>query len=180
MEYGGDGKKAFAEEFHKPKADGTDGPVVKSVKVIEKKTTGVQINHGLAGNGNMVRVDLYQREGKYYAVPIYISDMVKKEIPRKAATNGKQYKDWRVMDPDDFLFSVYPRDLLHLKKGKPFKDGLSNDIYMYFAGLDPASASFAVTAHDSSISLRGIGIQNLELIEKCQVDMLGDIHVCKR
>lgn len=180
LEYGGDGKKAFAEEFHKPKADGTDGPVVKSVKVIEKKTTGVQINHGLAGNGNMVRVDLYQKEGKYYAVPIYISDMVKKEIPRKAATGGKQYKDWRVMDPDDFLFSVYPRDLLHLKKGKPFNDGLSNDIYMYFAGLDPASASFAVTAHDSSISLRGIGIQNLELIEKCQVDMLGEIHVCKR
>lgn len=180
LEYGGDGKKAFAEEFHKPKADGTDGPVVKSVKVIEKKTTGVQINHGLAGNGNMVRVDLYQKEGKYYAVPIYISDMVKKEIPRKAATGGKQYKDWRVMDPDDFLFSVYPRDLLHLKKGKPFNDGLSNDIYMYFAGLDPASASFAVTAHDSSISLRGVGIQNLELIEKCQVDMLGEIHVCKR
>ena len=180
LEYGGDGKKAFAEEFHKPKADGTDGPIVKSVKVIEKKTTGVQINHGLAGNGNMVRVDLYQKDGKYYAVPIYISDMVKKEIPRKAATGGKQYKDWRVMDPDDFLFSVYPRDLLHLKKGKPFKDGLSNDIYMYFAGLDPASASFAVTAHDSSISLRGIGIQNLELIEKCQVDMLGEIHVCRQ
>ena len=180
LEYNGDGKKAFAEEFHKPKADGTDGPVVKSVKVIEKKTTGVQINHGLAGNGNMVRVDLYQKEGKYYAVPIYISDMVKKEIPRKAATGGKQYKDWRVMNPDDFLFSVYPRDLLHLKKWKPFNDGLSNDIYMYFAGLDPASASFAVTAHDSSISLRGIGIQNLELIEKCQVDMLGEIHVCKR
>lgn len=180
LEYGGDGKKAFAEEFHKPKADGTDGPVVKSVKVIEKKTTGVQINHGLAGNGNMVRVDLYQKEGKYYAVPIYISDMVKKEIPRKAATGGKQYKDWRVMNPDDFLFSVYPRDLLHLKKWKPFNDGLSNDIYMYFAGLDPASASFAVTAHDSSISLRGIGIQNLELIEKCQVDMLGEIHVCRQ
>lgn len=180
LEYGGDGKKAFAEEFHKPKADGTDGPVVKSVKVIEKKTTGVQINHGLAGNGNMVRVDLYQKEGKYYAVPIYISDMVKKEIPRKAATGGKQYQDWRVMNPDDFLFSVYPRDLLHLKKGKPFNDGLSNDIYMYFAGLDPASVSFAVTAHDSSISLRGIGIQNLELIEKCQVDMLGEIHVCRQ
>ncbi len=180
LEYNGDGKKAFAEEFHKPKADGSDGPVVKSVKVIEKKTTGVQINHGLAGNGNMVRVDLYQKEGKYYAVPIYISDMVKKEIPRKAATGGKQYKDWRVMNPDDFLFSVYPRDLLHLKKGKPFNDGLSNDIYMYFAGLDPASASFAVTAHDSSISLRGIGIQNLELIEKCQVDMLGEIHVCRQ
>ncbi len=180
LEYNGDGKKAFAEEFHKPKADGSDGPVVKSVKVIEKKTTGVQINHGLAGNGNMVRVDLYQKEGKYYAVPIYISDMVKKEIPRKAATGGKQYKDWRVMNPDDFLFSVYPRDLLHLKKWKPFNDGLSNDIYMYFAGLDPASASFAVTAHDSSISLRGIGIQNLELIEKCQVDMLGEIHVCRQ
>lgn len=180
LEYNGDGKKAFAEEFHKPKADGTDGPVVKSVKVIEKKTTGVQINHGLAGNGNMARVDLYQKEGKYYAVPIYISDMVKKEIPRKAATGGKQYKDWRVMNPDDFLFSVYPRDLLHLKKWKPFNDGLSNDIYMYFAGLDPASASFAVTAHDSSISLRGIGIQNLELIEKCQVDMLGEIHVCRQ
>lgn len=180
LEYNGDGKKAFAEEFHKPKADGSDGPVVKSVKVIEKKTTGVQINHGLAGNGNMVRVDLYQKEGKYYAVPIYISDMVKKEIPRKAATGGKQYQDWRVMNPDDFLFSVYPRDLLHLKKWKPFNDGLSNDIYMYFAGLDPASVSFAVTAHDSSISLRGIGIQNLELIEKCQVDMLGEIHVCRQ
>ena len=36
VEYEGDGKKAFAEEFYKPKADGTQGPIVKKVKTYKK------------------------------------------------------------------------------------------------------------------------------------------------
>lgn len=179
LEFNGDGKKAFADVFHKPKADGTEGPVVRSVKVIQKKTTGVWINNGIAGNGNMVRIDLYQKDGKYYMVPVYMHDMTKKEIPRKAATGGKPYKDWRVMDPDDFIFSVYPRELLHIQKSKPFHKDLSNDLYAYFKGANTNGATITVVTHDGRYELPSIGIQNLKLIEKCQVNALGEIHVCR-
>lgn len=50
-EYDGDGKKAFAEEFYKPKADGTQGPIVKKVKTYKKMSLGVEINKDEAGVG---------------------------------------------------------------------------------------------------------------------------------
>ena len=34
-------------------------------------------------------------------------------------------------------------------------------------------------AHDSRYTFRGIGVQKLELIEKCQVDILGHISTVK-
>ena len=38
-EFDGDGKKAFTEPFHKPKSDGSDGPIVKKVKMIKRITS---------------------------------------------------------------------------------------------------------------------------------------------
>ena len=48
--FGGDGKKAFAEPFYKPKADGTPGPLVRKVKTIEKATLTVPVHGGAASN----------------------------------------------------------------------------------------------------------------------------------
>ena len=42
IEHGGDANKAFAGEFHKPKSDGTPGPIVSKVKLLEPTTTAAR------------------------------------------------------------------------------------------------------------------------------------------
>lgn len=187
--FGNDAKKAFAEEFHKPKSDGTDGPVVKKVKVQKKLSLGVEVNggKGIAENGSMVRIDVFRENGKYYFVPVYTADVVKKVLPNKAATHTKPYSVWKVVDDKDFIFSLYSRDLIHVKSKKGVKTNLvcggqmmQPDIYVYFIGADISTASIAGIAHDNSYKFRGLGIQNLELFEKCQVDILGNISIVKK
>ncbi|MDD6847633.1 MAG: type II CRISPR RNA-guided endonuclease Cas9, partial [Oscillospiraceae bacterium] len=85
-EFGGDAKAAFEEKFYKPKSDGSKGPLVKKVKVIEKSTLTVPVHKGtaIADNASRVRTDVLYVEGEgYYLVPIYVADTVKKELPNK-------------------------------------------------------------------------------------------------
>lgn len=187
--FGNDGKKAFAKEFHKPRADGTEGPVVKKVKIQKKLTSGVLVNggEGIAENGSMIRIDVFRKDGKYYFVPIYTADAVKKVLPNKAATGGKTYNDWRVMEDTDFVFSLYSRDLIHIKSSKGVKTNLvcggqmlQNEMYAYYTGADIATASIAGIANDSGYKFRSLGIQNLEVFEKCQVDVLGNVSIVKQ
>lgn len=187
--YGGDGKKAFAEDFHKPKADGTEGPVVRKVKIAKKQTSGVLVNggEGIAENGSMVRIDVFRKDGKYYFVPIYTADVVKKVLPNRAATAGKSCDEWRVMEDKDFVFSLYSRDLVHIKSKKDIplklvaggKDG-KKDIYVYYIKANIALGSIIGIAHDNSYKFENLGIQSLELLEKCQVDVLGNVSVVKQ
>ena len=185
---GNDGKIAFAGGFHKPKADGTDGPVVKKVLIESKQTSGVAVNnsHGIAENGSMVRIDVFRENGKYYFVPIYTADVVKKVLPNKAATAHKPYESWREMEDKNFLFSLYSRDLIHIVSKKGIKANLTeggqvilNEMYTYYMGADSWAASISGKAHDSRYEYRGLGIQSLDLIEKCQVDVLGNISVVR-
>jgi CRISPR-associated endonuclease Csn1 len=39
--------------------------------------------------------------------------------------------------------------------------------------------SISGMSHDRSFSFRGLGIQKLDLLEKCYVDMLGNISIVK-
>lgn len=186
--YSGDAKKAFAEPFHKPKADGSEGPVVKKVKLQKKLSLGVEVNggQGIAENGSMVRIDVFRENGKYYFVPIYTADVVKKKLPNKAATALKPYSEWRVVDDKDFLFSLYSRDLVHIKSKKGVKTKLKSgaiveqkDIYVYYIGANTWTASISGLGHDSKFAFEGLGIQRLELVEKCQVDILGNKFAVK-
>lgn len=187
--YGGDGKKAFAEDFHKPKADGTEGPVVRKVKIAKKQTSGVLVNggEGIAENGSMVRIDVFRKDGKYYFVPVYTADVVKKVLPNKAVTRNRRYDEWRIMEDKDFVFSLYSRDLIHVKSKTGLKlnmisggQVLQDEMYAYYYSADIATASIAGIANDSSFKFRGLGIQGLELLEKCEVDVLGNISIVKQ
>ena len=121
-EFNGNAEKAFAEPFYKPKRDGTRGPLVKKVKIYEKKTITVPVGGGNADNGRMIRVDVfYMEDDGYYYVPIYITDVIKGELPNKAVVQGKTFEDWKVMDDRDFLFSMYPNDLLYIERQKEIK-----------------------------------------------------------
>lgn len=187
-QYGNDPRKAFAEPFHKPKSDGTPGPVVKKIKVFEKQTSGVLVRdgNGIAANGSMVRIDVFCEENKgkkkYYFVPIYTADVVKKRLPNRAATANKMLSEWRMMNDENFIFSLYSRDLIYIEsdKGVQTKDidnvtGKVEKMYAYYTGADTSTASIAGKLHDSSAMFRGLGIQSLRKLQKCQIDVLGNI-----
>ncbi len=190
-QFGGDGKKAFAEPFHKPKHDGTPGPVVTKVKLCEPATLSVPVHGGLgaANNDSMVRIDVFHVEGDgYYFVPIYIADTLKLELPNKACVKIKKISEWKHMKPQDFMFSLYPNDLFRIvsKKGitlnlvskestLPTSVNVS-DTLLYFVSAGIASACLTCRNHDNTYQIESLGIKTLEKLEKYTVDVLGNVH----
>jgi len=118
IEFNGDAEKAFSEPFYKPKADGSKGPIVNKVKIEAVTTLGVKLNNdkSFAANGDCIRIDVFYVENEgYYFIPIYVSDTVKKELPNKACVAAKTYYDWKEMNDKDFIFSLYPKDLIYIQ-----------------------------------------------------------------
>lgn len=190
IQFNGKAEKAFAEPFYKPKSDGTQGPLVKKVKVMEKITSGVPVldGNGIASNGEMVRVDVFCENKKYYMVPIYTADVVKKIIPNKACVAHKAMQEWKEMKEENFLFSLYPGDLICVNKKGGIKatDKSKNSLllkenqFLYYSGMDIATASISGKSHDSAYEFRGMGVQSLITFAKCEVDMLGSISLVKK
>ncbi len=140
---------------------------------------------GIAENGAMVRIDVFRENGKYYFVPVYTADVVKKVLPNKAATSSKRYEEWKEVDDKDFIFSLYSNDLVHVKrKNIPITyiaggNSTLNEMYVYYKSADISTGSITGIAHDNSYKFRSLGLQRLELIEKCQVDVLGNVSVIR-
>lgn len=186
--YGGNAAKAFAEPFHKPKSDGTQGPVVKTVKLEEKTTLNVPVRDGIAKNDSMVRIDVFKVEGDgYYFVPIYITDTLKPELPNKACVKKKDFKNWKEMKDENFLFSLYKNDLIKVTDKKPmaFSNNQKNSTLpatmettsalVYYDGADIAEGRIQFITHDDTYIKRS-GIKTLANIEKYTVDVLGEYH----
>lgn len=128
QQYGGDGKKAFAEPFFKPKRDGTPGPRVDKVKICKKSALNTPTGRGVADNGRMVRIDVYLvPDDGYYFIPIYVADTKKKALPDKAVVAHKSAADWKPMDDRNFLFSLFRDDLIWINCRKPITLSLSKD-----------------------------------------------------
>lgn len=186
--FGGDGEKAFAEPFHKPKKDGTPGPRVDKVKIFEKATTGLPVRDGIAANGSMVRIDVfYVEDDGYYFVPIYVADTKRAELPNKAAVAMKPYDSWKEMNEKDFLFSLYAGDLIRVrskkgvtlnlaKGGTGEKQIVRQDGLYYYRSAGIAVAQINIETHDRRYLQPSLGIKTLQSIEKYQVDVLGNYH----
>lgn len=190
--YGNDGKKAFAEPFHKPKADGTPGPVVRKIKIMEKATMRVPVQQGTAAaaNDSMVRIDVFYVENDgYYFIPIYVADTLKKVLPNKAVVAYKTFEEWKEMDDKDFIFSLYSNDLFAIEHKKALKFSVINSesdlpptkevkqelVYYVSAGI--ATGSLTVENNDCTYHIPSLGIKTLKNIEKYQIDVLG--NYCK-
>ena len=184
---GGDGKKAFASPFYKPKHNGEQGPLVKKVKIYDKASLNVPVNQGLAANGSMVRLDVFRVEGEgYYFVPIYVADTVKKELPDRAPVAAAPYEKWKVMSDENFLFSLFKGDLIHIARTQPFnlnrteggtgaESKMMSDGLFYYNGFDIDGGKLTnIQLHDRSYSKKSLGGKTLSLIEKYQVDVLGN------
>ena len=193
--FGGDGKKAFAEPFFKPRADGTPGAQVRKVKVYDKATSMVAVHEGkgVADNDTMVRIDVYFVPGDgYYWVPIYVADTVKPELPNKAVVQGKSYAEWKKMDEENFLFSLCQNDLIYLERKSAIKFKVKNSEstlekeivrnkgIVYFEGGDISTAAISVTTPEDAYFSRGLGFKTLQKVQKYQVDVLGNYTLVKK
>ncbi len=204
-QFGGSGEKAFAKSdvpFRKPKADGSDGPIVKKVWIdqIVKKvwidqrcTAPIKLDRGRTNNDGMVRVDIFCRDDgrrkKWYGVPVYVGDIYRGVLPNKAAMNGKSEDDWLEMTEEyEYKFSLYKNDLVKIKseKGIKFKpmneqnpEKILHEVLVYYKGFDRSTASIGIMLHDNSYTTRGIGIQSLDNMEKYEADLLGEVHAVK-
>lgn len=198
VEFDGDAKKAFAptNPIRKPCNSG-QGNIVRTVKTYETYTGGgmlLEKNKGIVKNDGMIRVDLYSKDGKYFGVPVYVADLYRGELPKKAATKRKSKNEWRVMD-DTYTFemSIYKDDLLRiesedgieLKKKKDVENSAKAptktimDDFVYFIGFDTDSPR--ITIEDTTGCYCGRkGIQSIKKITKCEIDVLGNVQEIKK
>jgi CRISPR-associated endonuclease Csn1 len=178
--HGGKPDKAFVEPVFMPSNDpAKQGPRVNSIRVITKEKSGIEINGGLASNGDMIRVDVFQKDGKFQLVPIYVHHFALPELPNKAIVAYKDENDWVEMRNEDFLFSLYRNDLVSIKSKKEEALG-------YYVGTDRSTGAIILRAHDNDSSfgkdglMRGIGVKTLLAFEKYSVDYFGRKHRIKK
>jgi len=175
-QYDGDGAKAFKDPLYKPTRDAGLGPLVRSIKICTPQNSGVAVNGGVAGNGDMVRIDIFAKEGKYYLVPIYVADFVREELPNRAIVAHTSSDKWvEINENHNFCFSLYPYDLVHIM----LKDG--TDFMGYYITCDSNTGAIRVCPQDkhTETSQQRFGIKTARLIEKYEVGILGDVHKVK-
>ncbi len=179
--FDGNGAKAFSEPFHKPSKPGRVAPRVHSIRVEEDPSSGgVEVRGGLADNGTMVRTDVFERDGKFYLIPVYMKDVAAGALPMKAIVAFKAEADWR--DVDDsyrFAFSLHMNDLVRIVKKS--REG-ADTWFGYFKGTDRSDGGIRVQPHDASTTTKKLGVaQGVVSFDKYEVDVLGtEVHRVKR
>lgn len=174
--HAGDPQKAFASPV---KLAGKNGEghaaLVHSVRIETSEKSGVPINDGLASNGDMVRVDVFQKDGKFQLVPVYVHHFAQQALPDKAIVGGKDEKDWLPVENKDFVFSLYRNDLVFIKNKK-------EEFWGYYVGTHRGTGNINIRAHDNAPSFgkegvkEGIGVKTLLAFHKYSVDYFGDKH----
>lgn len=181
-EHKGDGKKAFAEPLYKPCKEGKEAnaPQVRSVRLLDTQKSGLPVRGGIANNGDMLRADIFEKGGKFFAIPLYVSDVAKGELPNKAVTRDKPESEWVVMDETyRFVFSLYSNDWVRVTvKGKPIIEG-------YYSAVSRSTGALDIWVHDRNRRIgrtgkegliEGVGIKTAISVEKFHVDMLGNLY----
>lgn len=144
-------------------------------------------------NDTMVRVDIFKKQNKFYAIPIYAMDFALGILPNKIVVIGKDKnnnpKQWQEIDGSyEFCFSLYKNDLILLQK----KD-MQEAEFAYYNGFGISTSSICVEKHDNkfenltpnqkllfsnakegSVKVENLGIQNLKVFEKYIITPLGD------
>lgn len=177
-----DPTKAFAEPFYKYNKAGNRTQQVKAVRVEQVQKTGVWVrNHnGIADNATMVRVDVFEKGGKYYLVPIYSWQVAKGILPDRAVVAYADEEDWTVIDESfRFKFVLYSNDLIKVTAKK-------NVFFGYFVSLNRATGAIDIRVHDTDNTkgkngiFQSVGVKTALSFQKYQIDELGkEIRPCR-
>lgn len=189
-EFDGDAKKAFEEPIYKPAKEGNSRNQIKTVKILKTISDWVDVRKGVAVNESMIRIDVFEKKGKFYFIPVYVKDMYAKKLPNKICKQVP-YKDWPELDETySFKFSLYKNDLIKIKSKEGFKftttdknvekiTTTENDVFVYYQGADRSTASITLESLNGGKKSRSVGIQSLLTFEKYEIDVLGNITKAK-
>lgn len=176
QEYAYDAKKAFAQPLYKPSRDGRNAPLIRSVTISSVQKSGLPVRGGIASNDSMIRADIFSKNGKFYAVPVYVADAVREALPNRAVVAFKPESEWTLMDESyRFLFSLHPNDWVCIKLKNEIREG-------YFSSLHRGTGAMNIWLHDRNQTLgkkgmlEGNGIKMAVAVEKYHVDLLGNLH----
>ncbi len=130
---------------------------------------GLPIRGGIAAYGDLVRIDLFERRGRYVMVPVYaVHVATERDPPALAVVRDKPRDAWRPIGPEDhFLFSIYRDALIRVKR----RNG--EVIEGFFRGADIASLRLALADPLMPRTIRRVPISLALNIEKFVVDRLG-------
>ena len=95
------------------------------------------------------------------------------------------------MDDMDILFSLYPNYMIHVVAKTPLSFTVAEgadlapkietkDTYVYYKKAAISVGTITVINHDNSYGIKSMGIKTLLQLEKCEVDVLGNISVVKQ
>lgn len=181
-----DGK--IPDVVYKPRKDGSNGPIVRKVKVYEKASSYIPVSRGGAANDAMYRVDVFEKDNKYYLCPIYYADVYAHKLPNKVIAIGKP---WETIDDSfKFKFSLYQNDLVRVGNNKEIvlkkknknensnkPDEIENSEYMlYYNSTGISTASITLLTHDNCYIINSCGVKTLKKFEKLYVDILGNVY----
>lgn len=160
-----------------PSKGGTPNPV-KNVKLFGELKCGnytvLQNGKGVKIGGSLIRGDLYKKDGKYYCVPVYASDINNKNFVKKAMKLGKSKRYWTPIDESfNFEFSIRKNTLVKvsvLRRGAEQPEEL---IGYCEPGINPFAGRFVII--DLNGREHAIPILSIANIEKINIDILGDI-----
>lgn len=165
-DFGNKVRESVSEIFvsHMPRrkiAGAAHKETVYSKKVKSKGV--VEINGGLAENGEVKRIDIFEKGGKFHFIYLYPIDFIQEKLKNTTIKNQK------IDESYNFKFSIFKNDLIEFQ----VKDKLVFG-YLSFAESD---GRFNVLSHDKSIldkknNRHSTG--SMKYFKKYQVDPLGN------
>jgi CRISPR-associated endonuclease Csn1 len=154
-----DGKKAFATPLFKPTNDGKTAPPVRTVKLKTTQNTGALIGNAVADLGDMLHVNVFQNDKRYFLIPVYgiLSD--RRINPITAPENA------------DFLFSLTKNDFLEVT--------LSTETTRGYFVMFESDGRLTLRAHDQPQPDKNYfrkSVSSATKLSKFNVDVLGNIY----
>ncbi len=149
------------------------GPLVKSVKIVETKGSGLPLRGGwTVDGGKTIRTDVFRKDGKFFLVPVYVSDATVWRRTKKLPDRYVPFKAGNTIDGSfEFLFSLYPNSLVEVRTKKKDKEV---SIFGYFSGIDISTGTLSIRHPNTNQQFSDRpGGRNALFIKKFSIDILG-------
>ncbi len=168
--------KAFAQPVFMPLKPGKTGPngelhgpEIRRVRVFDNTKAGFRLkNHGFANNAEMAWTEVYEKDGKFYLLPIYTWQVATKEWPQGLITANKSEDGWdKLEEGHNFLFSLFKNDFLILENKKGIKEE------GYFKRTDRATGTITFEEHKGETKYR-FGVKTMKSFRKYHIDLFGN------
>lgn len=167
--YGGDGKKAFSQPIYMPTGpNAKERPQIRRVRLYDNTKSGFQVRKGFADNAEMAWTEVYEKEGKFYLLPIYTHQVATKNWPDRLIFQGKDEKDWpQVDDTYRYKFALFKNDyvVLETKKGQ-VREG-------YYKGTHRGVGTIHLEEHQGA-STDNPGVKTMKSFKKYHIDLFGE------